>query len=233
MSLKRFCIDLDGTLLFAGKPVAKENFVLGNPVLGVVRDLLVEKGIKPRKALRQISKECQKLQWWDYPDVVTGLNLAPDLFWARVEEWQKTHLAACKDAVAMVKELRKIAETLFVVSNNPTSGCFIKLKLAGLGTLAGSSIFDRVFGADILKGMKHRTKTWERLLAQVNCDPAEVAVIGDHPVDDAEVPLSCGIARAIIIDRQLLEGPRQVGRTTFVPTPQEAVKILQEDISAQ
>ena len=40
---------------------------------------------------------------------------------------------------------------------------------------------------------------------QIPDDPAEIGVIGDNPVEDGEIPRSCGVGETIILQREKIQ----------------------------
>jgi len=49
--------------------------------------------------------------------------------------------------------------------------------------------------------MKSQLLTWERIIASFNVNPEQMLSIGDHLLDDLEIPQKAGIGYSFIIDR--------------------------------
>ncbi len=229
MKIRAVFVDIDGTLT-DGRPenlYPSEKHVCRNPILGVIRDALVEKGWDPEEARYKIEAYAEAVIWWDYPDFIAEFSLPPAATWERIYDWHQDYQTIHEDGVEMVKRLSARDWPLYVVSNNPMVGCLLKLKRAGLGEIAGSRYFRRILGANILRGQKRQIALWQKAFAQVGFDPEDVAVVGDNPREDGEVPLSIGLGRAIIVCRTMPEEIREEGRSTFVRSLASVPDLLQ------
>lgn len=140
--------------------------------------------------------------WWDYPDIIVNFNLAPIAIWKELKTIHERKLYVYEDAVSLIKYLAKLEKDVFIVSNNPVTGCLMKLEQAGLATLQGTKFFKRIFGTNITHGMKSKLLTWERIIANFNINPEQMLTIGDHLQDDLEVPQKAGVGYSFIIDRK-------------------------------
>ncbi len=140
--------------------------------------------------------------WWDYPDIIVNFNLEAISIWQELKTIHAKKLHVYEDAVKLIKYLEKLGKDVYIVSNNPVTGCLMKLEQAGLATLNGSKFFKRIFGTNITHGMKSQLLTWERIIANFNIDPEQMITIGDHLLDDFEVPQKAGIGHSFIIDRK-------------------------------
>ncbi|MFA6293375.1 MAG: HAD family hydrolase, partial [Victivallales bacterium] len=74
------------------------------------------------------------LVWWDYPDLISCFGLEPVLIWKEMRMIHRDILQVYPDAVEMVKYLKSINKNLYIISNNPVTGCLLKLEAAGLAT---------------------------------------------------------------------------------------------------
>lgn len=142
-----------------------------------------------------------QLVWWDYPDFIVGFGLDPAKLWARMRHLHLELLRVYPDAVAMVKSLCQEGRDLYIVSNNPVTGCLLKLELAGLADLRGSPFFRRVFGTNVTRGMKSQPPMWRRVMASLGTAPEDMVTIGDSVKEDCLAPREAGIGRSIIVDR--------------------------------
>jgi FMN phosphatase YigB (HAD superfamily) len=140
--------------------------------------------------------------WWDYPDIIVNFNLEAISIWQELKTIHAKKLHVYEDAVKLIKYLANLEKDVYIVSNNPVTGCLMKLEQAGLATLNGSKFFKRVFGTNITHGMKSQLLTWERIIASFNISPDKMAPIGDNLKDDFEVPQKAGIGHSFIIDRK-------------------------------
>ena len=198
-----FFIDIDGTITDDNpdRKYPEEKLVWNNPVLGVIKDVMVEEGWKTEEAKRKIEEYADKIIWWDYPDFIAEFNLPLEKTWERIYEWHDEYKIVYRDTVELIKELYKKGNDLFIVSNNPIVGCLLNLKVAGLGDITGSKYFKRILGANILRGQKHQVGLWKRAIAQVGVEPQKIINIGDNISEDGEVPLGAGIKKCFIIRR--------------------------------
>ena len=141
------------------------------------------------------------LVWWDYPDLISSFGLDPVLIWKEMRRIHKDILHIYSDAVEMVKYLKSAGKDLYIMSNNPVTGCLLKLEAAGLASLRGSDYFKRIFGTNITHGMKSQVPMWKRVIANLGEDPEYILTIGDHVKEDFEIPNKAGIRHSIIVDR--------------------------------
>ncbi len=141
------------------------------------------------------------LVWWDYPDLISCFGLDSELIWKEMRRLHKDILHIYPDAVEMVKYLKSIDGNLYIISNNPVTGCLLKLEAAGLAGLRGSNYFSRIFGTNITHGMKSQVPMWKRVIASLGENPENILTIGDHVKEDFEIPSKAGIKHSIIVDR--------------------------------
>lgn len=141
------------------------------------------------------------LVWWDYPDLISSFGLDPVLIWKEMRLLHKDILHIYPDAVEMVKYLKSAGKDLYIISNNPVTGCLLKLEAAGLASLRGSDYFKRIFGTNLTHGMKSQVPMWRRVIANLGEDPECILTIGDHVKEDFEIPNKAGIKHSIIVDR--------------------------------
>lgn len=145
------------------------------------------------------------LVWWDYPDLISSFGLDPVLIWKEMRRLHKDILRIYPDAVEMVKYLKSINRNLYIISNNPVTGCLLKLEAAGLANLLGSDYFSRIFGTNVTRGMKSQVPMWRRVIANLGENPENILTIGDHVKEDFEIPNRAGIGYSIIVDRKAKE----------------------------
>jgi FMN phosphatase YigB (HAD superfamily) len=156
-------------------------------------------GEEARSALEDMANNV--LVWWDYPDLISSFGLDPVLIWKEMRRIHKDVLHVYPDAVEMVKYLKAANKNLYIISNNPVTGCLLKLEAAGLASLLGSDYFSRIFGTNITRGMKSQVPMWKRVIASLGEEPENIITIGDHVKEDFEIPNKAGIRYSIIVDR--------------------------------
>jgi len=223
-----FFIDIDGTITDNNpdKKYSAEKLVWGNPVLGVIRDVMVEEGWSPEEAKSKIEEYAHTIIWWDYPDFIAEFNLPVGKTWARIYDWHYQYKIFYSDTVELIKALNKKKKKLFIVSNNPVVGCLLNLKVAGLGEITGSRYFKRILGANILRGQKSQRELWKKAIAQIGAEPEEIVNIGDNEREDGDIPVSAGIGTAVIIKRDITERIRREGRKVFIQKPADCLHFL-------
>jgi FMN phosphatase YigB (HAD superfamily) len=142
------------------------------------------------------------LRWWDYPDFITYFDLDPIVIWQEMRQVHQKMLYVYEDAVKMIKYLHTLKKNLYIVSNNPVTGCLLKLEIAGLADLSGTPYFKRIFGTNVTRGMKSQALMWKRIVANLGVASSEILIIGDSIKEDFIVPHSIGIGNTIIVDRK-------------------------------
>lgn len=197
-----FFVDIDGTITDKN-PEKKypENKI--DPILGVMRDVMVEEGWNGEEAKKKIEEYAYEVVWWDYPDFIAEFSLPLEKTWERIYKWYNEYLIVYQDTVELIKQLYKMGKNLYIVSNNSIVGCLLKLKRAGLGDITGTPYFKRILGANILRGQKYQVQLWKRAIAQIGIEPEKVSIIGDNEKEDGEVPLSAGIRISFILKRDI------------------------------
>ena len=141
--------------------------------------------------------------WWHWSDFIVALELDPKEFWRYAIEMERKCLEPTGPEIGTaLKRLREAGFLLYVTSNNASSGILYKLSIAGLATIQGAPLFDQLLGCTELHAMKWEPVYWKKVLAHIGLDANEVAVVGDNPKDDMEVPQSIGIAHSFLINRK-------------------------------
>ena len=196
-------IDIDGTITDdRDQCQIGPGHVLDNAVFDVLRDVMVDHGWDADQAERDIVALPEKVPFWDYSDFIETFQLPPASTWEHIRVWHERELIVYQDAVNMIKHLHQAGLRLFIVSNNPRTGCLLKLQRAGLGDLEGSPWFEDILGSNILHGQKGSVDHWRRAQAHTRLDPETVAVIGDNHKEDHEIPARAGFRRFFIVDRR-------------------------------
>jgi len=143
------------------------------------------------------------LIWWDYPDFINHFRLDARAVWNDMRRLHSESLFVHEDAVEMVKWLKSAGKEVHIVSNNPITGCLMKLERAGLAELTGTPYFKRVFGTNVTRGMKSLPSVWRWIIASLDANPEDVLTIGDSVKEDCDAPAKAGISKTIIVDRKL------------------------------
>mgnify|MGYP001247360809 CR=1 FL=1 len=199
--IKYYCFDIDGTLTRYRNTVKPENFLHNNFLFPILRDMMMERGMEKEKAEDGILRVMKQVPFWDYTDFISEFNLPAKEAYERMVQWHEENLAPYPDAVAMVHEFFEAGKILFIVSNNPYSGCCMKLRRCGLGDEFGSPFFRRIFSTDKLRGCKCEPGVWKRALDQIFDDPARIGVGGDNPGEDGDLPRALGVGETILLPR--------------------------------
>lgn len=193
-----YVFDIDGTLT-RYVDVDPASFLHGNFLFPILRDLMVERGTDRADAEAAILRETEANVFWDYCDLVSAFGLPAAEAWRRFRAWHARHIAPHADAVALARALRGAGKRLFVVSNNPVTGCLLKLQAAGLADDVGSDVFSRILGTNVLRGCKGAPGVWRRALDRLGVDPALVCTVGDDPVEDRDLPRRCGVGASFLL----------------------------------
>ena len=205
MKYNYFLVDIDGTLT-TYRAGALSNTLHGNFLFPIICDLMIENGWEKTKAEDAILNYCRQNEFWDYPDFLAYFRLPVSEGFRRFRQWHTENILPCKDGIDFVMELYNAGKKLFIMSNNPYNGCLFKLQAVGLAEDDFSSpYFCRIFGTNVVWGCKNSVDVWEQALARIPADKSDICTIGDNPVEERDIPLSCGIANAIILERKTID----------------------------
>ncbi len=164
--------------------------------------LAEKKSISPAAARQQIDDYAHEIIWWDYPDFISKFGLPSRPVWQALRQIHRQRLLVFDDAVAMIKAFYKTGKTMHIISNNPVTGCLMKLETAGLADINGSKYFTKIFGTNFTRGMKSQPATWQRTIATLGQPPAKMITIGDNFNEDFKIPHTVGVEQTVIIDRR-------------------------------
>lgn len=199
-------IDIDGTLTDdRDEPQIAPHHPLGNALFRIFLDEMGKAG--RRETAADLAAYTEKKVYWDYPDFIAHFALDPERIWSRLRTWHAEHLKTYEDGVRMVKTLYDRGCPLFIVSNNPLSGCLLKLEVAGLGTLEGSPWFRGIMCSNLHCGQKGQQAFWRRALEESGLAPAAVSIVGNDMHDDYLVPYEAGVRSFYIVDRGGVQPP--------------------------
>jgi len=206
MQSKTCFIDIDATITNDGdiRQIDKK-YPLHNALFDVLCDIMVQNGWKKEKAVQALIEHANDIVFWDYKDFIHEFNLPEQHSLERIVEWHNNHLIVYQDAVDMIKRLHALNIPLYIISNNPTLGCLLKLQRAGLATLEGSPWFKDILGSNNIKGQKGAVDFWERAITYTGISPEDIVMIGDTPKDDFNIPQQAGIQNFFLVDRKRSE----------------------------
>ena len=213
-------VDIDSTIIDpVSSNIPKDGVLFGNQIFEVIKSEMVEQGWDAGEATKAIRKYADETIWWDYPDFIAMHDLPLEKIWRKIYKWHEENLKVYADTVETIKKLHGMGKKLFIISNNPVSGCLLKLQKAGLADLHGSEYFCRIFGTNLIRGCKDSRSAWKRALTHIALPPEKVAVLGDNEKEDADIPLSCGAGTAYIIKRDMPKAFRRNGKITYLKSP--------------
>jgi len=204
--IKGLLIDIDDTIIRfrADGPRADKSRQNTGSLMDVLKQAGVELGgLTPEETASRMERVKRDVRWWHWSDFIVELGLRPKAFWDFAYVVESAYLEPTgSDILPALQRLHDAGVLLYVTSNNPSSGILHKLRLAGIAHVTGTTLFSQLLGGTELHAMKWEPVYWRKALAHIALDADEVAVVGDNPHDDYEVPHSVGICRSFIIDRQ-------------------------------
>jgi len=194
--------DIDGTLTDdLDAPQIDNRYALGNALIEIFCDFLREGGMDRCAAERVLVEYAEQNIYWDYPDFIHHFGFPTEDAWQRLRSWHAKHIRVYQDGVQLVRRLHNHGYALHIVSNNPLSGCLLKLEVAGLGGLQGTPWFSRIFCSNIHRGQKGSPAFWERAIISAGITPSQAIVIGNDFAEDFKVPDGIGVRQHYIVDR--------------------------------
>jgi len=223
--IKACLVDIDGTLTNDREtPQISKDYILNNALFGVLVDAMKDEGWEREPAAQALIELGESMVFWDYPDFIQHFNLPEEQTMHRLSDWHTKNIKVYDDGVEMVQTLHDHGMDLYIISNNPLSGCLLKLQRAGLSTLEGSMYFKGFVSSNVHQGQKYSGAFWKRGLADIGLDPATLAMVGDHPVEDGSRAKEAGLRIIFRINREQSEAVIStdevfvVRRLTEVPT---------------
>lgn len=206
-------VDIDGTLTDDRTvPQIDPRHPLGNALFAILADEVVQTGVARDEVEARLLQFTRELVFWDYADFIQHFRLPATRVWARLAAWHAEHIHVYADGVSLVHELHRRGYPLFIISNNPLTGCLLKLQVAGLGSLSGAPSFGRIFCSNVTRGQKGRREYWERAFISAGLEPREVVVVGNDWKEDFLVPHEVGIRHTFLVDRTgAMVRPEQAG----------------------
>jgi len=210
-----FFIDIDETITFDGahRQIGKEH-LLGNAMFEILRDHMVANGYTS-DAAGALRAYTEKHIFWDYPDFIEEFKLPAQAVWHDIEEWHSRNLEVYDDAADTIRALHDKGHKLFIISNNPFSGCLLKLQRAGLGTRDAAPLFENIFCSNLLHGQKGQLEYWRQAIALSEQPTNNIAVIGDNAVEDCDIPSQAGLKHFFLLNRTQKE-TLQLGKNAVI-----------------
>ncbi|WP_309397838.1 HAD family hydrolase [Cerasicoccus maritimus] len=197
--IKAVCFDLDGTLVEECYPNAQidRRYLAGNFILNLLSNMIQANGYERAEEL--LLEYLDINIYWDYSDIIKHFKLDEKLalLWLRL--WHKKNLIVMQRNVDLAYELHQAGYGIYVISNNPHLGCLLKMERAGLAGETGKGIVEGVFGSNFGLGQKMQRSFWTRVLDDIPCAPHRLAMVGDNPLEDAEVPMSVGVGQCFLV----------------------------------
>ncbi len=203
--IRALLIDIDDTLVRFKTQDPQDD--RNSPNTGSLAEVLQRAGVElagltAEETARRIARIKREVSWWHWSDFIVELGLRPKAFWDFAYAVESAYLEPTGDEILpALLRLKEHGILLYITSNNPSSGILHKLRLAGVAHVNGTTLFSQLLGGTELQAMKWEPIYWKKVLAHIALDAGEVAVVGDNPRDDYEVPHSIGIRRFFLIDR--------------------------------
>ena len=220
-------VDIDATITFDRQtPQIGPDYILNNAIFDVIAAFMGERGWEPDAAKDALIGHTKTNVYWDYPDFLKALDLPVEEVWKRIESWHEENIGAFADAVSMITRLHSAGVPLFIMSNNPVTGCLLKLRQAGLAGPKGSRFFRDIMGTNICMGGKWAADSWRRCLLRTGFPVSKLAVIGDNPKEDCQIPRSLGVQTIFLVDRLRLPKVEITPEAYLVNTLESVSEIL-------
>jgi len=201
-SLPHILFDIDGTLTDdRDTPQIDNRFLMGNALFELIADELRTRGFSRGQAAELFRSLEEREPYWDYDDFVREFKLPEPGIWERLTHWHRTMLHIYPDGVNLVHRLFLEGYPLHIVSNNPRTGCLLKLEAAGLGTRTETPFFRSIFCSNQQRGQKHSLSFWKQLLTSSGLNPESTLIVGNNLEEDYEVPQRLGFQGSFIVDR--------------------------------
>jgi len=168
-------------------------------------------GLTPEESAARIERVKTRIAWWHWSDFIVELELHPRRFWEYAYRREAQYMEAVDPrARYALRRLQTAGLLLYIASNNPDDGILHKLRLAGVADQYHTSLFTQLLGVSAFQYMKWDVLYWKKALAHIGLGGEEVAVVGDSPRDDYEVPRAAGIAGSFL----LTANPELLGKPT-------------------
>lgn len=213
-SISAVCFDIDGTLVdeaFAGAQI-HENHLCGNYVLDLIAAHIA--GQDTATSRRQLAAYTEENVYWDYTDIIARFQLDRERVLAEMERYHENSFIVYWRNVQLLRELAGAGYQIFIVSNNPYSGCMMKIKQAGLSVSGAGTRINGIFGSNQGLGQKSNPAFWKRVIMQTGLPAESLAMIGDNPYEDGELPQLAGYGQCFLTNGY--DAPREFsGNTTL------------------
>ena len=228
--IKALFIDIDDTLV-RFKPTSNDTGQSAqntSSLIGCLRLYAAQTtALSSEEVARRIERVQREVNWWHWSDFIVELGLNAKLFWEFAYSRDREYLEPSgPELSSALQGLHDQGVLLYVTSNNPSSGILHKLRIAGLASVAGTTLFQQLLGATELHAMKWEELYWKKALAHTGLDANEVAVVGDNIRDDYEVPAQAGYPHSFIIDRHENLSQRNSESVTFIQDFSQLARFL-------
>ena len=97
-----YLFDIDGTLTRYKDSVREENFLHGNFLFPVLRDIMVERGMSRKDAENGLLRVTKEVLFWDYTDFIAEFDLPVKETIERLWQWHVENIDVYDDTVEMV-----------------------------------------------------------------------------------------------------------------------------------
>ncbi len=194
--------DIDNTLT-RDRPGAMDHLLFGNFLFPLIADFALRKGFRRTEVESEMEALLQTKNEWDYPDFLALFSISLSDILPEFRQWHRKNLDVLDDSVRLVRKLLALEVPVSIISNNPRLGCLLKLERCGLADAGkNQSVFQKILSTEIMKGCKHVPGAWNRALRALNLPPdRRILMVGDHPVEDGELPLLAGVSDAFLLNR--------------------------------
>jgi HAD superfamily hydrolase (TIGR01549 family) len=207
IKVKNVLVDVDNTLTYERNNYLRKGIPGGdNYMMLLLAEILAEKfRISFLLALEKAkngAKPCGRMNPFFAVENNPQWRISETELWNRCIDWQEHHLFFYKDAVYMVKQLKKRGFNLMVASNNGTKGILLKLARGGFAGRDGTDYFSRLFGDDLTGCQKDNARYFKEVIKMSKIDPLKSVMIGDNLEQDCFIPQQAGFKNIIIVDRK-------------------------------
>lgn len=219
-------IDIDNTLAYERNDYVKNGIPGGAnyPQMICARMLSERQDITFEEALEKLiraEKPCGRMDSFFAVRTHPAWGISNKAFWDACIRWQNQHFFFYKDAVFMIKELKRRRFHLLTASNNGSLGVLLKLAREGFATSKGSKYFSFLFGDDLTGCQKGNPDYFREVIKQAKIDPKESVMIGDNVEQDFCTAKQAGFETVILVNRKMKK--RMVPGTPIIVNTLKAV----------
>ncbi|TWT69018.1 HAD family hydrolase [Crateriforma conspicua] len=188
--LSTLLIDIDDTLVHQSD-VAGQTY----PLLELIKQQAAAQGLATRSTLRAIQDVLDAV-YWTWSDFLAAVGVDPVEFWLQADLIESRRTTVLDPQIsARLARLQQAGYRLCITSNNPVDGIRHKLRLAGFDSQTQQNLFMDFFGTNNCRANKGQVQFWRCVVGQLRVAPETIAVIGDNPIEDGQIPSTVGINR--------------------------------------